>query len=185
MQTSIDELLKRLAEGGSLSRAGAHAALRDLFDLDRPHDAQRLAHELGQLAKLGPLAERRLDLCGTSINDLGLAHLRSFENLHHLLLAETAITDAGMPHLAHFSQLRRLSLRGTDISDAGLVHLTKLRCLTALDLADTRASDKSLNTLRHAATLAEIDVTGTRYSSAGLRALERLLPKTKVKHRPG
>jgi internalin A len=72
-------------------------------------------------------------------------------------LTNNEITDAGLASLRGLSRLRELELRQTPVSDDGLTHLHGLRTLGELDLRDTGVS------------------------LAGVLALQRSLPKRKLR----
>ena len=61
-----------------------------------------------------------LNLAGTAVTDVGLAHLRGLTRLRKLILAGTRVTDAGLDQLATFSDLRQLDLEGSLVSQAGI-----------------------------------------------------------------
>ena len=73
-------------------------------------------------------ALERLNLQGTPITNLGLAHLTGLAALERLYLYDTEITAAGLVHFQKMPALRRLALSGYFSSDR----------LTDADIANLR-----------------------------------------------
>lgn len=100
-----------------------------------------------------------LDLCGTRLNDEGLAWVKNAPSAHcltELYLANNPITDAGVAHLVNCTHAHALWLGGTQVSDAGLEHVKGMKTLTYLTLDKTRVTE------------------------AGVRRLAALLPQCKI-----
>ena len=100
-----------------------------------------------------------LDLCGTRLNDEGLAWVKNATSAHcltELYLANNPITDAGVAYLVSCTHAHALWLGGTQVSDAGLEHVKGMKTLTYLTLDKTRVTE------------------------AGVRRLAALLPQCKI-----
>ncbi|AMV19052.1 protein kinase domain-containing protein [Planctomyces sp. SH-PL14] len=100
-----------------------------------------------------------LDLCGTRLDDEGLAWVKNAPSAHcltELYLANNPITDAGVAHLVSCTHAHALWLGGTQVSDAGLEHVKGMKTLTYLTLDKTRVTE------------------------AGVRRLAALLPQCKI-----
>jgi len=101
-----------------------------------------------QLARLEPLQLnlRSLDLGGTKVTDLGLAHLAGMVNLERLHLERTAVTDAGLAHLKNLTQLEYLNLYGTAVGDPGLEQIKDLPGLRKVFLWQTHVTAPAAST---------------------------------------
>jgi hypothetical protein len=76
--------------------------------------------DLSPLAALQPDDLQYLQLSGTRVTNVGLAHVRALTGLRVLWLYDTQISDAGLVHLQGLSGLRVLNLRSTLVSRAGV-----------------------------------------------------------------
>ena len=65
-----------------------------------------------------------VDLKGTQVTDIGLAHLEGLTKLQSLDLYGTKVTDAGLERLKGLSELQVLWVGDTEVTDAGLEHLS-------------------------------------------------------------
>jgi Leucine Rich repeat len=137
---------------------------------------------LAHLERLSDL--ENLFLSGTQVTDVGLAHLRGLTGLRQLVLDHTRVSDAGLAHLERLTGLQWLVLDQTQVSDAGLAHLERLTGLQMLNLAGTRVSDAGLAHLRGLTGLQGLSLASTRVSDVGLVHLEGLtaLPALNLSH---
>lgn len=76
---------------------------------------------------------------------------------------------------------QRLYLSGTKVTDAGLAHLKITSALTTLYLSNTAVTDAGLISLRTVSGLKVLSLTGTKVTNDGVAALQRALPKCKIK----
>ena len=117
---------------------------------------------------------RRLSLRGTSITDVGLAHLQGME-LVSLRIPESLRTDIGLQHyLRAIARRSRFHLDGWQISDAGLVHLQELPGLQSLSISDVPITDAGLGALQELSELRSIGLRNLAIGDAGLVHLARL-----------
>jgi serine/threonine protein kinase/Leucine-rich repeat (LRR) protein len=130
---------------------------RGLIDLSlaRTHFSDS---QMGQLKAFPRL--RRLDVSGCPVRGPGLAALKEMPELRELVLACPTLTDVFAEELGILKQLERLSLANSGLTDEGAAHL---RGLTNLH---------------------ELDLTGTKVTSEGAAALQKELPKCKVRCGP-
>jgi internalin A len=73
-----------------------------------------------------------LDLSGTEVSDLGLAHLKGLAGLTSLKLSKTNITDAGLVHLRGLTYLVYLEVCETRVTPCGAHELEQ--CLPRLTI---------------------------------------------------
>lgn len=90
----------------------------------------------------------RLDLSGSSADDLTLARFGKLTQLTRLSLCGTRTSDGGLLHLGKLPNLRELDLCMTDVTDDGLVALASLRMLSSVDLTHTRVTPEGIAWLR-------------------------------------
>ncbi|HEX7379673.1 MAG TPA: hypothetical protein VF278_21295 [Pirellulales bacterium] len=91
----------------------------------------------GALAHLGKLRSlRRLNLCGTEINDLSLSGLPSLPRLEELILSNTRITGKGLGPLNRLPALRELDLGGTRVASLAAIDLNQLPRLTLVSICE-------------------------------------------------
>jgi internalin A len=122
-----------------------------------------------ELAKLSKL--RDLDLCGTSVGDVGLISVGALAGLRSLNLSDTLIRDEGLSNLRRLTGIASLDLNATRVTDAGVENLRHLTGLVNLSLRNTQASDSATAALRLFGNLRAIDVRGTRITAKGLSDL--------------
>lgn len=127
------------------------------------------------LAHLGSLEQlRELRLAQTKVKGPSLA---AFKNLEDLDLTDTPFDDDGASYLEKMSRLRRLSLRNTLITDAGLKRIAGLKTLESLDLYGTKVTDAGIRQLAGLSKLRDLNVLGallTDESAPALGALTNL-----------
>jgi uncharacterized membrane protein len=95
-----------------------------------------------ELAKLELLKANLqwLDLGGTKVTDVGVAHVAGMKHLTRLHLEHTAITDASLACITKLRHLEYLNLYGTAVTDAGLPFLCRLADLQKLFLWQTKVT---------------------------------------------
>ena len=124
-----------------------------------------------------------LDLADTSVSDEGMIHLRSLTHLKSLNLGDTAVTDQGLAHLKRLGSLEDLTLhRATEFSDAGLSHIKELPNLRHLNLTGTRVTDRGLRELVCIPTLETLYLYSTAVSDEGVRWFVERMPHVRVGH---
>jgi len=115
-----------------------------------------------------------LDLSSTLIQGEGLAHLATLKSLKNLQLFDTQISDNELKHLSTLKSLMNLSLLKTQIEGHGLAHLKNLTSLVSLDLSVTPITDDSLVHLAEMTSLKELVLYGTDIGNDGLSHLKSL-----------
>jgi hypothetical protein len=111
----------------------------ELFPRSRPapefsaEDRANLESALDSVKTL-PQAElvNLLDLSGTEISDLGLAHLKGLTGLRSLKLSKTKVTDAGLVHLRGLTYLAYLEVCETTVTPYAAHELEQ--CLPSLTI---------------------------------------------------
>jgi uncharacterized protein YjbI with pentapeptide repeats len=89
-----------------------------------------------------------IDLQGTGITDVELAHLRSLKSLQTLNLSGCSkVTDAGLAYLSGLMSLSEINLAGTAVRGDGLAHLKSVTNLTILELPDSPLTVKQVSPL--------------------------------------
>jgi Leucine-rich repeat (LRR) protein len=162
--------LQRLELSGDVENArmpglGALTGLRELR-LRHPQLDDRVTEELAKLERL-----EVLDLAGSRISDVGLAHLGKLAALRELHLSGSRVTNRGLEQLAALSDLQILSLDHTDVVDEGLAAFVRHPSLRELRLDSTLVTDASIETLRSLPKLERVSLTGTVVSRAAIAGL--------------
>ena len=117
---------------------------------------------------------KRLNLCGSSITDAGLAALRHATQLESLDIRYTDVTDEGLVHLEGLENLTELHLGGdarnvgTKITDLGISSLRRMKKLTVLTLVHTRVGNQSMTILRDMTGLKHLALSYTQVKDQGL-----------------
>ena len=119
-----------------------------------------------------------LDLSNTEVADKDLTQLSApaFEKVKWLNLRGTEISDVGLAHIQHLKALKTLILEGTKVTGATFNHLRSLPIETLI-LEDTKFSNEGLKSLAGSG-VQTLNLTLTRITDDGLQYLERL-PKLK------
>ena len=155
----------------SLESVGRMRELRSLAIYDEPIDGVGLKH-LESLSKLVSFS-----LCGTKVDDAGLAGLSHLKSLKFVRLGPNTgrLTDAGLVHLASLDALEILQLDGDSssrIHGTGLKHVpaNKLR-VVKLPVA---MSDDGLAAVAMFSNLRQLDISGSPVTDKGIQALKPL-----------
>ncbi|HUE70965.1 MAG TPA: hypothetical protein VMP01_08755 [Pirellulaceae bacterium] len=104
-------------------------------------------------------------LCGTRIDDQGIAELGDLEKLAGLHIAFSPVRGYGFARLKSASRLADISLRGSVADDDGLIGLTGCKRLVWLDLSKTRVHGPGLVHLKGLPELQKLNLAGTRLTS--------------------
>jgi YD repeat-containing protein len=134
------------------------------------------------LKRMRSLGNLELVLSGSRIDDNSLSGLEYLRGLRSLDLRFTGIGDAAVKSAVKLKHLQRLYLSGTKVTDAGLAHLKSTPALTTLYLSNTAVTDAGLVSLRSISGLKTLSLTGTKVTNDGVAAMQRALPKCKIKH---
>jgi hypothetical protein len=140
--------------------------------------------DLAHVAALPDL--RILNLSNTKITDAGLEQITKLERIKFLYLFNTEITDAGVAHLKELPRLEVLCLDRTQITDVGLKTLEELPRLERLHV-HSRApiTDAGLESLKKHTRLFELRVGGPNITEQGVEALRKALPNCQVVYDKG
>ncbi|MCA9126219.1 MAG: hypothetical protein KDB22_04000 [Planctomycetales bacterium] len=154
--------------GGSFSIDGAgHAVQVDLrncwlTDVD--------VHQLGALTAL-----QDLDLSYTKISDQALEGLASLENVRSLNLRYAEyISDIGIAHLKHWQNAEYLNVHGTKVTSSVFEHIASWHRLKFLDVAHSRVSDELFESLSDLNRLESFAFGGNKMSGTALPLLKSL-----------
>jgi Leucine-rich repeat (LRR) protein len=147
----------------SLASIGALHGLIRLYLDDTNTDDDVVA----ALAKLRDL--RILHLAGSSISDVSLPMLRTFDHIDELTLGDTRLTKA-VAVLDAWPGLRALSMLGLDIGDAQLATIAKRTSLVTLDISATEVTDPT--PLASLPNLRTLGLTNLKLSATGTAALK-------------
>ncbi|MGE3806601.1 MAG: hypothetical protein AB7K24_18190 [Gemmataceae bacterium] len=120
----------------------SHSAIETLY---LNHSAVGNA-SMANLVQLAPQL-RLLDLGNTRIGNAGLKHVASMKRLQVLNLWSTSLDDVGLAHLKALP-LRELNLSETAVSDAGLEAIVGLTELRRLNLENTRVTQRGVRRLQ-------------------------------------
>ncbi len=115
-----------------------------------------------------------LDLTGRPITDAGLQALGKSTTLQELYLENTKVTDAGFAQVKEFPNLEVVSVEGTGVTGAGLENVKGLKSLRVLNVSKCAVDDSGLAHLSEMAKLGVLTLTGTKVTSAGLAHLKAL-----------
>ncbi|MGI9470700.1 MAG: leucine-rich repeat domain-containing protein [Rubripirellula sp.] len=137
-----------------------------LYDTKCTDEAMR---QVGKLRRL-----EYLDVDGTNITNLGVAHLSDLTNLQTLDLQRTAISDPAIKSLSKMTKLSELRLNETQVDGSGLIHLQKLPKLETLTMDGTRLTDQQIPILVKLTRLRSLSIDATRVSPVGTAALSQL-----------
>jgi hypothetical protein len=121
-----------------------------------------------------------IKLANTAIADRGLAALGEFNQLRTIDLSGTRVGDSGLEPLSRFRELRRLHLDRTLVTDTGLVHLESLDRLELLNLDSTAVGDAGMPSLAKLRDLRRLSLSNTNVTEAGISILLKALPKLDV-----
>lgn len=146
---------------------------------------------IGTLTGLQSLSLQYVPSDSSILNDRGVAHLTTLEDLRHLQLDFVGMNDASLPRLAVFTRLKALSLSKASVTDQGARFLARLTDLEVLELRQTRISDRGLAALSGLTNLKYLGLGGTLVTDDGLQHLQYLhdletlnVSETKI-HGPG
>jgi hypothetical protein len=89
-----------------------------------------------------------LELCHSSIDDSGLAHLQEIPRLKTLNLRRSAVTSGGLRQLTGIPKLETLLLQGTQIDDSAVEPLAMLKQVKAMNLLQTKMTAAAVERLR-------------------------------------
>jgi len=155
------------------------AQLTDLVELDL-RETRVTGDGLKHLASLKKL--ERLHLGSPRFSGAALKYIRRLPKLKLLNLSTTEISDAHLAPLASCWSLERLWLSHTAVGDDGLKHIRGLKNLQTLLLSGTHVTDAGLRHLSGLTQLESLWLTNNKkVTAAGVAALQRVLPKTKIR----
>jgi hypothetical protein len=135
-----------------------------------------MAH-IGRLSRL-----EYLGLCGSGVDDQGVAEVANLKDLTSLDLSFNAISDTGLASVGSLAQLKKLHLQATNIGDAGLEFLTQMRKLEFLDLRYTAVTDAGIQRLKSMSHLKTVALRGAAVTEKGVRELEIARPNMTIVH---
>jgi Leucine-rich repeat (LRR) protein len=145
----------------------------------------RVSHLLARLTHWREYEFERveaLDLSGCAIDNLGFA--LPLQSLQELNVSGTHVTGRGLASLAQLPKLTRLSLAGSKASDLFAEEVGALTKLESLSLAGCAVSDAGLKHLAGMSHLTHLDLTGTQVTADGVAALQKALPKCRIRFVP-
>lgn len=123
---------------------------------------------------------RWLSMEGTQATDTGLAHLRRWTGLEHLLISgSTQVSDAGLANLRGLVNLKTLYVSDCRATDDGFLSLSPLVNLETLVLGSPNITDRGLAAVSGMQKLTWLSLSGTRdrpsrISDVGLKYVGRL-----------
>ena len=132
-------------------------------------------HEVSALKSL-----RKLNLGGKP-SMMTLARLEFIPLLPRLEELELYINDDGLKHLASMQQLRELHILSDDVTDNGLVYLRDLSNLKLLRIWSASVSARGLSHLTGLSNLRELHLYGKQITEDGVANLRRALPNCTIK----
>jgi tRNA A-37 threonylcarbamoyl transferase component Bud32/Leucine-rich repeat (LRR) protein len=125
-----------------------------------------------------------LDLSGSAVTDADLVCLDRLSGLRRLVLDATGIRIAGLVHLRGLTHLRELRLGCQGITDLGAGVICRLKELQRLSMAGSGLTDMGLGVLKELSALQELDLTSTKVTAEGVAALQKALPKCRIRFEP-
>ncbi len=128
--------------------------LRDVsfFNDDLSNEGMR------ELAKFNTIC--RLELVGSQVTDVGLAHLKGLTELTQLTLMNNEIDGSGLGSLKALKHLCSLKVGGGDLTDRGMAGLGELTHLERLRIDSNNVSEVGFSHLRKLPGLRELILEG-------------------------
>lgn len=111
----------------------------------------------------------KVDLSGTSVQNLDLRDLIQLKELRSLDLSGTSITD-GTQYISFIKNLESLDISGTKVDDAALTKLRSLKKLASLNIANTSVTDQGLQAVGKFSSLKDLSIANSKVTESGKTA---------------
>lgn len=121
-----------------------------------------------------------LVVSGLGINDSGLAHLATLEELELLALIHTSVTGTGFEHLRNATKLHSLIVQDSQLSDAGLAHFPTLPQLKQVGLMRNHLTNEAFYSMCRVKSIEQLTINDSIIPEEDVARVTKSLPNLRA-----